>query len=156
MALDSLSVQLQSSKFMFSLTEISVEFFVACILRPFTICWGKICSCWQTSKSDFSSYLGFSSHWKLLPRRALVCGFGTEGCALWCQRKWQCAAHFSTLLPFLSPRTTAQKPQFVLALPSSVDFPRFNNCGQTTLGRHTSLTKSVLTSGGTLCRDNCQ
>ena len=24
------------------------------------------------------------------------------------------------------------EPQFVLALPSSVDFPHFNNCGQTT------------------------
>ena len=149
MALDSLSVQLQSSKFMFSLTEISVEFFSQYAEERSALA-GK------PRNPTPPLNLGSSSHWKLLPRRALVCGFGTEGCALWCQRKWQCAAHFSTLLPFLSPRTTAQKPQFVLALPSSVDFPHFNNCGQTTLGRHTSLTKSVLTSGGTLYQDNCQ
>ena len=141
MALDSLSVQLQSSKFMFSLTEISVEFFSSQYADERSALAGK------PRNPTPPLNLGSSSHWKLLPRRALVCGFGTEGRALWCQRKWQCAAHFSTLLPFLSPRTTAQKPQFVLALPSSVDFPHFNNCGQTTLGRHTSLT---------LCRDNCQ
>ena len=140
MALDSLSVQLQSSKFMFSLTGISVEFFSQYAEERSALA-GKP----QNPTPPLN--LGSSSHWKLLPRRALVCGFGTEGCALWCQRKWQCAAHFSTHLPFLSPRTTAQKPQFVLALPSSVDFPHLNNCGQTTLGRHTSLT---------LCRDNCQ